>query len=864
MPEIEALAVSEQQLSLSFAENLGAAGLVGEQLSLELVPAVEAAGTGLAAFTTDVGAAGLGLMALGPTAALAVLSAASLKDGWNQAKETLDNVIGTAEQIPGVFKAVADSGGIVGTVATDVKSAWSGLLSVFEQYNTYSLAAQGINKITDAVDVLIGVVSQASVLTSAMNAELSKLQNSGVSAAVAEVSGDLTTLNDSVHKATDQQTLLNQVLTDAQTKFQAISAQYQSGAATAEQYIAAQKSVETATENLTKAQDAQTNAAMNAAIEQAKLDQETQVAIETATQYLDTVSKMPEVQQQELSALQETASVLPPLVAQFAGLDGVISNLQSTMPGFGVQILNLTSGPLAGLQNALAQAAQNVTEWAARMADGENVGVQYEKALQRQLAAQVALDQETAVLNTGLQGATDTISLAKDAVAAAQAKVDDLTQAFQSGLTTYDKVQQAQKQLTSAQTELNKVTGDGKGFVDQLSAAYPQLGSSCDNATGAIGRQTTALQQDAAALQSVASAVQQVESDMAAAFSTQSTSGGTVNVGQGLQLGGGLLTGGGEFGTRQYSYGVYGDASTVAAQAKQQEQLRYDQGYTPEAIAKAMGVPLSQVLTDLGLTAGQAEQAKSQGGVVLSPNQPTSPITTSAGSIPPPGGSSSGGGSTSSPVVSAGGGGTSAIDGGSYPAVTAHQASGEVWAVSGSGVSTSGGGVAGAPITTTVQTTLNQTNSADLSGVTNVVGQVAQQISGFSGGLLPITQNLANIANSLGQVATRVSLGPLSTSGDSSGLPGVVGGSGRVYGGTPLPIEVGGGNPQGPYVPPPASTPPSAPPGYNPFGQTSVPINAQVSIDMRGANVGAQTQSALTQAVTQGLVNALRTAGARF
>jgi hypothetical protein len=198
-------------------------------------------------------------------------------------------------------------------------------------------------------------------------------------------------------------------------------------------------------------------------------------------------------------------------------------------------------------------------------------------------------------------------------------------------------------------------------------------------------------------------------------------------------------------------------------------------------------------------------------------------------------------------VVSAGGGGTSAIDGGSYPAVTAHQASGEVWAVSGSGVSTSGGGVAGAPITTTVQTTLNQTNSADLSGVTNVVGQVAQQISGFSGGLLPITQNLANIANSLGQVAT-----------------GVVGGSGRVYGGTPLPIEVGGGNPQGPYVPPAASTPPSAPPGYNPFGPTSAPINAQVSIDMRGANVGAQTQSALTQAVTQGLVNALRTAGARF
>ena len=81
VPEVETLAAAETQLSLSFAENLGEVGLVGEQLSLELLPAVEATGAGLAAFTTGVGAMGLGLMAIGPIAGIAVLSAASLKDG---------------------------------------------------------------------------------------------------------------------------------------------------------------------------------------------------------------------------------------------------------------------------------------------------------------------------------------------------------------------------------------------------------------------------------------------------------------------------------------------------------------------------------------------------------------------------------------------------------------------------------------------------------------------------------------------------------------------------------------------------------------------------------------------------------------
>ena len=232
VPEVEALAVADQQLSFGFAEELlPVVGLVGEQMSLELLPAFEGVGTGLAALTTDVGAAGLGLMALGPISGLAVLSAASLKDGWSQVKDTFSNVAGTIENIPAVMQSVTTGSGILATVAGDLKSAWSGVLSVFEEYNTYSLVAQGINKITDAVDLLLGITPGAATMTAAMNTELGKLQASGEAAtkALGTMKDALTPLQTALSGVIVQQEAANDAYQKSLTLYNALNSSLQNG-----------------------------------------------------------------------------------------------------------------------------------------------------------------------------------------------------------------------------------------------------------------------------------------------------------------------------------------------------------------------------------------------------------------------------------------------------------------------------------------------------------------------------------------------------------------------------------------------------------------------------------------------------------
>jgi len=587
----------------------------------------------------------------------------------------------------------------------------------------------------------------------------------------------------------------------------------------------------------------------------------------TVKNYIDYMNGSGASTQSEINLLQDLADQFGPATAKALGLTDQIAALQKQL---NAPIVGMPDA-LTGLSSALAEATANVHKFADEMAQGLNVGQQYEKALKQQLDAQVALDQETAVLNTGLQGATDTVSLATDAVAAAKAKVDDLTIAFQNGTATYAQVQQAQKALTSAEQELNTALGNSTNLVEQLSNVYPDLTSSAGAATTAIQQQTASLQQDATALQSVAAAVKSVESDMQAAFGAASSSGGTINVQQGYHLGGGLLTGGGDFGGESFSYGLYGDASTIAAQLKTQEQQLYAQGYTPVAIAKRLGVPLTTVLNDLGLNASQASQTKagaaaggSAGAIIVgeAPN-PIWPLPSEGG--PSSGGTTGGGGTT---VTESSSGGTSAVDGGSYPAVTAHQAVGEVWAVttSGAGGGSSGGGSLQS-ITNNIAQTITQATGGLAGGdqTSQAVAGLLQVFQGSTAAFGQISAALLDTATAIEQAATAVGGAVLkinTTGGTGGGTPQGGTGGGLGVGGTPSLVSIGNNPGYLPYSPItgiPGATIPTAGAGSSTPAQSTV--NANVSINIHGAS-GNTTQ--LAQQVASTLVAQLRASGARF
>jgi hypothetical protein len=233
-------------------------------------------------------------------------------------------------------------------------------------------------------------------------------------------------------------------------------------------------------------------------------------------------------------------------------------------------------------------------------------------------------------------------------------------------------------------------------------------------------------------------------------------------------------------------------------------------------------------------------------------------------------------------VTTTSGSGTGAIDGGSYPAVTAHQASGEIWAVSG----TASGGATGAvtsAIPSSVTNDISETISNAGSDSTGALESIAESLgpiellpAALQSALQPITASLSEIAGTIteklaasGTVQTNIG-NPV-----VSGAP-ITGGGGTTVGGGPINT-----NPDTGYYPTaPTGTTQNNIPGYNPFGPSGVTtpsaspapsaggIAAQVTVDMRNSNFGGSTQSqmvsTISAAVTQSLVQTLRASGARF
>lgn len=561
---------------------------------------------------------------------------------------------------------------------------------------------------------------------------------------------------------------------------------------------------------------------------------------------------------QMLQGLIDTAEAVGPVISKMSGLDDEIQALGRTIPNFGVQAVNISTGPLVGLQSALKEATSTVADLNGKMLDGQAVGQQYESALKRQLDAQVALDEELAVLNTGLQGATDAYSLAKDAVAAAQAKVDDLTAAFQAGIATYAQVQSAQKALASAQTALNVETGTGANLVTNLSNAYPNLTAGVNATTSAIQAQTTALAADVMQLQSVAAAVQSVESDIAGAVGSANAAGGFSGGGAGWKSG---VIGYGTFGqpiesitytpnmTQDQFNGMvqqFGLAQAEATEATFNASTGYTSNYSytgPPGVGKAPAATSTSGAAGGSSAAGGGTSSTGTG--LQSPIIVGTPIDTAGG-----GGTTTVTATTPTSTVpvtaTSSGGGTSAIDGGSYPAVTAHQAAGEVWSVTMSAAGTASAGVTPAAISQTITNTVNAAGgTGGLSSAVSGVGTSIQLLgNNLVASVAASTAATQAVSEAIAGLVTKIATGSIVSSGAG---PVAVGGSGQgastgLLTNTPLPIAGGGG--------------PSALSGTS--QQMTLTVNAPITVN------GSGNPAQVAQQVAQQLVQQLFAAGARL
>lgn len=960
VPVTEAAAVAITELGAASqvaGVEAEAAGLQYDLFAHEALAADWSAGAAqMELFATDTTAAGVAAESAGVAANIAatafgtliigvtgvVLELKYLYDAWTQmqaaealAKQSTDDAGQSAVNLSAKLQQLG-----VDTTALDLEYASTGNIKAYSEglvalTTTSTAASTSTAKLTDQTSILLQIFSDATtafskasdgyqkgtVTAEQYEAAVDKLvtaqkkYNDAVDASAAPVltldqrvdqivngMGNLATSTD-ISNATltaqnDRLPVLSNALVTAQEKLvltaqaqQDLRKQVDAGTASQGDLVKAMSATETASTNVTKAQENYDGAVVAAATNAAKLADA--------------------IQSQELKALQDLAAAVGPAQAKFLGLYDAMAALAQTMPGFGVQTVAFSSGPIAGLQNAYDEATKKVAQFQAEMAAGQSVGQQYETALNKQLTDLVNLHVAQAEENTGLQGATDAYSLAVIAVAAAQAKYDTLNQAYQTNITLAPQVTAAAKALTDAHNALTTAAGNDKTATDALIDSQVKLYGAMGNLTTAAPGVVTGLNNIGTAaanattqLNDVAAAVNGIEADMKSAFGSSSTQGGSFSTPAGEVYVGGLVTGAGEFGTESTAGAFYdtpaqsfknalaaaqalmpakGTSPTALAQdalAQAQAVLQVDTTY----FGSGVGVTAQDLQTaQTAVTTAQAALAALEGGsssgsllysgtygstpVGVTPIGSTGSVTTGASTT----GSTTSATDSGTPITtSATGSGTGAIDGGSYPAVTAHQAAGETWFVT---AGTSGSPVAGgsATITTDVANTISQTGDTStgaLSSISTAASGLVEQLATFTGDLLPISSSLASVASSVGQLVTAVSGGKINISvpGEvSSQAPATFAGTqtGSTAASGSITTIVGGGNPQGATSPITQAPPQTSIPGYNPFGPGST-VTPQVTINITGASNPNQMAAQVQTAVTAGIVAALRTAGARF
>ena len=618
-----------------------------------------------------------------------------------------------------------------------------------------------------------------------------------------------------------------------------------------------------------------------------------------------------ENRKQELAALQMLAGAVSPVVSAMMGLDAQITALQQTMPGFGVQILNVNSNANL-LKEALDEANVKLEKQIADLDAGTGSFAKYASAQKQVLAAQEAMDVEAAIAATGTQGLTDAYSLNLQVLVAAQAKLQDVDTAYKEGNATAAQVLSAQNAVTSAQTALNKVVGETPGLINQVVGANNQYISQAPTVVAAAGTMATAMTAVGTAAVSAAQEVAQSISSIAADVSSGIGAGGGAGGAASSSINIGAAPAGYHYSYEFIPQGMAAreivtlvpDPGTALALEEAAAQATAGQQANPHNQTDAVTLATEALAEDQALL-GVMQQYFSQGGNLVTLPQlqaaqsavasaqtalttaqaavtKTSATTTSSsGSNPLLTATPITGITTAStaPVASASAATGSMTDGSGYPYVSVVQDSGQVLNVAivssgGTSTGTSTGTASSATDLTSATSSTNAASSAAAASATaSAVGTAATTISNVVGTLQILTSTVQGIAAEIAAAASKTTSGSVVnfTAGSTQNSVATGGGGSNTSGtAVGLNLPTGGGNVS--YSPTPlnpgsgSSIPPNTSPyPYMPTAVTAPPSAAAVTVhvDLSNSTFGGSTSTSVSSAVLNGVVRALRDAGAR-
>lgn len=488
-------------------------------------------------------------------------------------------------------------------------------------------------------------------------------------------------------------------------------------------------------------------------------------------------------------------------------------------------------------------------------------------ARKAELDSQIALDQEAAIQATGLATATDRISMLKTAVAAAQAKYDDLKQAVEGNLAPQRDLMSAEQALKSAQDALTQAVSDSHQPLEQAT-------SDLDNQTQAALRDADALRQAAGGFKSLADEMAASKPD---SFQVNSAGALYYNPQDVPYYKGDLLA------NKLLAQSMRTSGLVQPGQSMTQQQLN-DLIAKLQAVADQLGGNPQDALA-------RVEQYYETHGFQI-PSAADFGVSAKSGSSQPssspaPSGYSTNGQMGSSSTYMAGTLDTAAA-GGTYPGVVIHQAAGEILMVAMASTSgynyspyASAGGTASSD---------SATSALAASSTAAAVSQAAGTISNVIGALVSLNDSIANVAGQIQQVAAAVSknvpgqvqtlTGPKPTTSSTKVPPQSIN-----VGSSPTNISVGAqGNGflptaaealqhfqqqqqwanQG-YGAPPSTAMPTAPSPGAAVGPIST---VTLTADFSGANFSGADPAAVKAAVSDALQDAqtrmLRDMGARF
>ena len=355
------------------------------------------------------------------------------------------------------------------------------------------------------------------------------------------------------------------------------------------------------------------------------------------------------------------------------------------------------------------------------------------------LAAQIAEDQENAVAATGTVGLTDKVSLYTQILAAAKAKLDDLTAASHTGQVQATDLAAAQDAVTSATNSL-------KQAQDACAPPVRYLNQQLDEQAGSAASANKALETIPPTLDSIASALKEVSD----AFSTAKSASDafTLSAQPGYKLSIANTPGGGfvvsEVPTPETAFKLALAGAISTADEQSNPNNRTDAASLDrQALAEAQAtLQVYQDAFKAGSGLVTAQQVTTAAQAVVAAQQAIAALTGGVSS------SASGTGLISSVVSGAAApSGTldSAAAGGTYPGVVIHQAAGELLYVA---LSNGGTPVSQASGGSTVDQS-NATSALAASSTALAVSQAAGTISDVVGALVDLTGTIGTLAGTV-------------------------------------------------------------------------------------------------------------------